>query len=76
MKKAITSVKDALLNDNVIITKIIQGHSGSVRIDARTRNHIADYDNFFSEWVSFKYANNLCKNIYDKPLTELKAYQY
>jgi hypothetical protein len=47
-----------------------------VRIDARTRNNEAHKDNFFSEWVSFNYVNNICKKIYDKPVTAMKSFEY
>lgn len=73
--KAIKSVKQAFESDNVIITKIMQGR-GIVRIDARTRHHIADADNFFSEWVSFKYADKLCREHYGKGITDHSKFQY
>lgn len=74
--KVIKSVKEAFESDNVIITKISQGNRSNVRIDARTRFHVADADNFFSEWVSFKYAEKLAKERYGKKLSELNAWSY
>lgn len=73
--KVIKSVKQAFESDNVIITKIMQGR-GQVRIDARTRHHVADADNFFSQWVSFKYADRLCRERYGKPITQHRNFQY
>ena len=37
------------------ITKVYDGGT-IVRIDARTKNHIPDKDNYFSRWYSIKYA--------------------
>lgn len=74
--KAIKSVKQAFESDNVIITKVLQGLNGMVRIDAKTRFHQADKDNFFSEWVTEKYANKLSIERFGKKVSELKAYEY
>lgn len=46
-----------------IITKVIQGYNGEVRIDAKRRFHKADEPNFFSEWVSLKYANRCRREV-------------
>ena len=73
--KAIKSVKQAIESDNVIVTKIIQGR-GIVRIDARTRYHIADADNFFSKWVKLSYANRLYKEKTGKAITEHPNFKY
>lgn len=74
--KAITSVKQVFESDNVIITKILQGNNNQVRIDAKTRYHVADKDNFFSKWVSFKHANKLSIDNYGKKLSDLNIFVY
>lgn len=71
---AIKSVRHAFESDNVIITKIMQGYNNQVRIDAKTRHHIADKDNFFSKWVSYQYANKLALENYGKKLSEMNAF--
>ena len=75
LKPAISGVRECFESDNVIITKIIQGHA-YVRIDAKTRNHVADSDNFFSKWVSEAYAERLARENYGKSLSEFRTYQY
>ena len=76
--KAIKSVKQVFEDrgHSIIITNIMQGTSKSVRIDARTRHHVADADNSFSEWVSEKYANRLAIDNYGKKLSEFNSYTY
>lgn len=74
--KAIVSAKQAFESDNVIITAIHQGNRNNVRIDAKTRYHIADKDNFFSEWVSLSYANKLALSNYGKKVNEFSVYRY
>jgi hypothetical protein len=74
--KVIKSVKQAFENDDVIITKIIQGNRNNVRIDAKTRFHIADKENFFSEWVSLKYANRLALENYGKKVHQFKVFHF
>jgi hypothetical protein len=74
--KAIKSVKEAFESDNVIITRISQGLRNNVRIDAKTRFHVADSDNLFSEWVSINYANRLAKEKYGKKVSELNSFVY
>lgn len=59
------SAKEVLQTDNWIITKIIGGYKGKIRIDAKTRNWIADGQNFFSDWVTLKYANR-CRREVDR----------
>lgn len=66
--KAIKSIKQCFESDNVIITNILQGNNGVVRIDAKTRFRITGKDNFFSEWVSYKYADKLARENYGKKL--------
>ena len=56
--KVIRSLTQVFSDDNVVITKVYNG-GNIVRIDARTRHHVADADNFFSRWYSVKYANKL-----------------
>lgn len=52
------SAKEVLQsNGGWIITKVMAGYNGKVRIDAKRRFHKADGQNFFCEWVSLKYAN-------------------
>ena len=47
------TIKDVIENDYVwIITKVMQGYNGKIRIDAKTRFHISDESNFFSEWCT------------------------
>lgn len=49
------TIKNVIENDYVwIITKVMQGYNGKIRIDAKTRFHIADESNFFSEWCTKK----------------------
>jgi len=59
--KAIKNIKEAFEGNN-IITKVMTGLNGKVRIDAKTRFHQADMDNFFSEWCTEKYADKLSKD--------------
>lgn len=73
--KAIKSVKEVFESDSVIITAIHQGH-GTVRVDARTRFHKPDMDNFFSNWVTFEYANRLCKENKGYKITNYKNFKY
>ena len=71
MKKKVT-VKEMFENDNLIITKIMQGQKGKVRIDAKRRFHIADEPDFFSEWCSKIYADKL----FGKSVSEHRNWQY
>lgn len=66
-----SNVKKVITNSNWIITKVIQGRDGVVRIDAKKRFHETDKSDFFSKWVSYRYANKIYKNLYgeDLPIT-------
>lgn len=74
--KAIKSVKQCFESDNVIITKIIQGHNGMVRVDARTRYNVPDADNFFSRWVQVKYTDRLSMERYGKKTSNMNIFFY
>lgn len=74
--QAIKSVKEVFENESVIITKILQGSNGRVRIDARTKFHVDGKDNFFSKWVSFKYANNLAREYYGTDLFKFRQFHF
>lgn len=56
-----TSIKEVLTNctGSWIITKVMQGYGGKVRIDAKRRFYKPDSQNFFSEWCSRKYADSI-----------------
>lgn len=76
MKNAITTTKRAFEIGN--ITKIMQGHKKTVRIDAVARNYQEhpDTNRFFSKWVSEKYANRLCQEFYGKNVNQMNTYRY
>ena len=63
------TIKDVLTSDNWIITQVMQGYGNKVRINAKTRYHIADGQNFFSEWCSKKYADSILMNKYGRKLS-------
>lgn len=65
--KVIKNLKQVFTDDNVVITKVYNG-GNIVRIDARTRNHVADADNFFSRWCSVDYVNRLSMKFNNKKL--------
>ena len=67
-----TTAKEVLESDNWIIIKISLGLKKNVRIDARTRFHIADGKNSYSEWISVAYANKL----YGKSIFSNKKFQF
>ena len=67
------SAKQVIQSDNWIITKVLAGKGGVVRIDAKTRFHVADGQNLFSEWRSLKYINRLRK---EAGKTDLKITNY
>lgn len=70
-----TTIKEVFESDNWIITKITQGYNNTVRIDAKTRNWIADENNFFSNWCSRDYAEKLARDNYGKVINEFN-YKY
>jgi len=53
------TLKDIIEDDSWIITKVINGHNGSVRIDAMRRFYKADEQNRFSDWYQKDYVNRL-----------------
>lgn len=62
-----TTIKEVIESSNWIITKIIQGNNGQIRIDAKTRHHIADEKNRFSEWCTRNYASRIAgEDIFEK----------
>ena len=67
MKKV--TIKDVLTSDNWIITQVMQGYNGRIRINAKPRYHIADGQNFFSEWCCKKYADSILMNEYGRKLS-------
>ena len=69
------SVKYIVENPNWIITKILQGYRGMIRVDARTRSYIADGVNFYSEWVTEKYFNRLRTNMGKCKAKEMNVYK-
>lgn len=75
MKKAINNVKEVFEGD-VKIIKILQGSHHKVRIDAKTRFYESDKENFFSKWVTEKYANQLALENFGKKVNEFSVYQY
>ena len=58
MKKQVT-LKEVILSDNWQITNAKQGFCGRCRIDAKTRHHVPDGTNYYSEWHSIDYVNKL-----------------
>jgi hypothetical protein len=58
-----------------IITKIMRGLNGVVRIDARRRNLRPDSINYESKWVTKKYANKLALENYNKKVHEFRCYR-
>ena len=74
MEKAIKNVKEAFESDSIIITKIKQGFDKKVLVDAKTRFHKPDMDNFFSKWVSEDYANRMARDNYGKNIYEFSTY--
>lgn len=57
MKK--TTLKDVITSGEWIITQVLQGSNGRVRINAKRRYHKADMPDFFSEWGTLRYINRL-----------------
>ncbi len=70
------TIKEVFENDNWIITKILQGSNKTVRIDAKTRFHKPDKQNFFSEWASTKYAYKLALENYGKKTSDFSCFEY
>ena len=75
MQKREIKLKDMFKND-MIITKILQGCNGDVRIDCKRRHFKADEKNTFSEWSSRSYANRLAKENYFKEIEEFDCYTF
>ena len=75
MKAVIKSVKQAIESDSVIVTNVLNGKN-QVRIDARSRFHVADANNLFSKWVSFDYANRLYKEKTGRGITDHPNFKY
>lgn len=75
MKKDI-SIKEIFENDCIIITNIMQGLEGMVRIDAKRRFHKPDSKNRFSEWCSRRYADKLAIEHYGKQLNDFSCYSF
>jgi hypothetical protein len=74
--KIIKNVRQALNSNFSTNIKIKQGYNKLVRIDATARFLEADKDPFFSKWVTFKYANSVYFDLYEKKITESKNYNY
>ena len=74
MKKV--SAKEVLTSNGNkwIITNMLQGYNGQIRINAKTRFHVPDEENFFSKWVSKAYANRIRREEGLKPVNELNCY--
>jgi hypothetical protein len=70
------TIKDVITSDNWIITEVTQGSNKDVRINAKTRNRIADGVNHFSQWCKETYANRLSNEVYGKRLTDFRCYRY
>ena len=68
------NLKEVVNSDNWIITKIIQGRHGKIRVDAKTRFHIADGVNFYSEWITKDYADRLLREKCGKKSNELSCW--
>ena len=71
-----TSIKEMFENDNLIITKIIQGNNKSVRIDAKRRFPSINKGNFVSKWGKESYINSLSVENYGKKINQFNCYQY
>lgn len=74
--KAIKSIKEAFESDNAIITNIMQGLNGVVRVDAKTRFYEPDRNNRLSIWCTRAYANKLSRENHGKNIDELNVYSY
>ena len=69
------TLKEVFESHNWIITKIYQGF-GTHRIDAKTRNRIADSQNTFSKYGSNAYLEKLAHENYGKSLSDFTCYNY
>lgn len=74
--KTIKNIQQALDSNISTGIKIKQGDNGMVRIDARARFPEPDSDNYFSKWVTFKYANLIYMDLYGKKITESQNFNY
>jgi len=72
---AIKNMKEAFDGNN-IITKVMQGRNGRIRIDAKSRFYIPDMNNFYSEWCTKKYADKLAKERYGCKVREINCTQH
>lgn len=55
-----TTIKEVVTNPNIwIITKVIQGYNGMIRINAKRRFPQSDVATFFCNWAKRKYVDNL-----------------
>lgn len=62
--------------ESMIITKIMQGYKGMVRVDAKRRYGVADEEMFLSKWVTRKYADTLAQENYGKNCSNFACYEY
>jgi hypothetical protein len=65
------TLKKVISSDNWIITRV-HNWGKNIRIDAKTRFHIPDGQNFFSESGSFDYVNKLYKEFKGMPIIKSK----
>jgi predicted DNA-binding protein with PD1-like motif len=75
-ERAIKSLKQVFQDQNIILIKVIQGIGKKVRIDARTRFHVPDKYNFYSEWHTISVVNKFCKDRYGKTVDKLNVFKY
>jgi hypothetical protein len=68
------TIKHIFEDDDWQITKILNG-GWKVRVDARTRHHIADGVNFVSEWCTKNYADKLAQDNYGKKCDEMNVWR-
>lgn len=69
-----TTIKEVF--ESWIITEIMQGCGGEVRVSAKRRYRVSDENNFFFGWCSEKYANVLAVENYGKKVNEFSTYRY
>lgn len=70
-----TTIKEVFENDNWEITRIYQG-SKKLRVDAKTKNRVADEENFFSKWVSYGYVDKLSRENFGKGVNKFAKNKY